>query len=83
MLGNKEGFLPVQDRRVVVRREVPHLDPERLEMHRHGPGEGRVGIALELRVAQVRDLGLLPEKLDDVGALDPADIAAGTALEDS
>jgi hypothetical protein len=51
MLGVKERFFPVQDRRVSPIPVILETDLEGLKMHGHRRGQGRVRVVLEIRIA--------------------------------
>jgi hypothetical protein len=78
----EERLLAVQDRRVVTAGESPAVDLPGPQVQLHAPQESRVGIGLEVGIDQVCDRAGVAMELDQVGAVDLAQVGAGAALID-
>ena len=77
MVGSDERLLAVQDGWISRGPVVALAQPEGLQVNGQGMGEGGMWVGFELRVRQVGDYGFGGVELDEVGLLDPADVAPG------
>ena len=83
MIGCEERLLAVQDRRVRAGGVVDALDLAGPQVELDAPQQGRVRVGVEVGIDQVRDLAGLAVELDQVGALDLAEVGPGAALVDA
>ena len=81
--GRQERLLAVQHRRVRARRVVGALDLAGPQVELDAAEQGRVRVGVEVGIGQVRDLARMAVELDQVGALDLAEVGAGAALVDA
>ena len=80
VIGQQERLLAVQDRRVRARGIVGALDLAGAQIELDASKQRRVRVGVEIRIGQVRDLARMAVQLDQVNALDLAQIGAGAAL---
>lgn len=81
MLLRQKRLLAMQNRRVPILRIPPNPQPERPQVYRQRLVQRRMRARLEVRIAEIRNLGLGPMQLDDVRPLHPPEIPPGTPLE--
>ena len=83
VVGQEERLLAVQDRRVGAGGVIGALDLAGPQVELDAAQQGRVRVGVEVGVGQVRDLARMAVELDQVGALDLAEVGAGAALVDA
>ena len=83
VVGEEERLLAVQDRRVRAGGVVGALDLAGPQVQLDAPKQGRVRVGVEVGIGQVRDLARMAVELDQVGALDLAELGPGATLVDA
>jgi len=83
MIRANKQFLAVQDRDVSLIPVVPGSYAKCLKMHCERERQSRMRVALKFRITQIRDLGLVTIKLDDIRILDPSDVSLRATLKES
>jgi hypothetical protein len=74
VVGQQERLLAVQHRRVGARRILATLDRAGPQVELDAAQQGRVRVGVEVGIGQVRDLARMAVELDQVGALDLAQV---------
>ena len=83
MVGRHERLLAMKNGRVGRAGIFKALDLAGAEQDSDAPAKCGVGIGLEVGIDQVRNLAGMPVQLDQVGAVDFAQVGPGTALVDA
>ena len=81
--GQQERLLAVRDRRVLAGGVVGALDLAGPQVELDAPQQSGVRVGVEVGVDQIRDLARVAVELDQVGALDLAEVGPGAALVDA
>jgi len=80
VIARHERFLAVEDRRVRAGGVFQAVDLAGAKRELDAPQEGRVGIGLEVRIDEIRNLAGEPVQLDQVGPVDLAQVRPSAPL---